>query len=246
MQKNKRIKGLIDINLWHIHFQSLNSVFKLNFMDSIWPDSMLAFVMETLWIDAQETFRPSILTYENRLSSFAGWSAKGVHVKSDARATSANACYKYASRRHFSSSKACVTAWHFCRERGESAMNTLPVTFPASVIGSARFWKLAISTKSDWVVSSISLQRRLTEEGSPNFREKKRKSWKTDLKMRVLFLLSLLVCAASAASFFDLVVEEWATWKLLHGNSYHNSFKHRLFFVISTFNATITRSLRAW
>ena len=37
--------------------------------------------------------------------------------------------------------------------------------------------------------------------------------------MRVLLVLSLLVCAASAATFFELVVEEWATWKLLHGES---------------------------
>lgn len=38
--------------------------------------------------------------------------------------------------------------------------------------------------------------------------------------MKLLLALSLLVCAASAVSFFEVVVEEWEVWKLTHGRNY--------------------------
>ena len=38
--------------------------------------------------------------------------------------------------------------------------------------------------------------------------------------MRVLLCLAVLVSAASAISFFELVVEEWETWKQVHAKAY--------------------------
>ena len=35
--------------------------------------------------------------------------------------------------------------------------------------------------------------------------------------MKTFILLAALMGAASAVSFFEVVVEEWATWKFIHG-----------------------------
>ena len=41
--------------------------------------------------------------------------------------------------------------------------------------------------------------------------------------MKLLLALSMLVYAASAVSFFEVVVEEWESWKVVHGKSYKSA-----------------------
>jgi cathepsin L len=45
--------------------------------------------------------------------------------------------------------------------------------------------------------------------------------------MKLLLALALFVSAASAVSFFDVVVEEWQTWKVAHGKEYPNETEEK-------------------
>jgi len=45
--------------------------------------------------------------------------------------------------------------------------------------------------------------------------------------MKLFLALSLLVSTASAVSFFEVVVEEWSTWKFMHGKNYTNDTEEK-------------------
>jgi cathepsin L len=45
--------------------------------------------------------------------------------------------------------------------------------------------------------------------------------------MKLLVLVACLVSAATAVSFFEVVVEEWEVWKLMHGKAYNSTTEEK-------------------